>query len=301
MITQALKLDDHFRGRWIPPWLARFEDEPSVALHELLLGGAEVGHLAPVEPEILLRDWMERLGEPMAAAVDEALVEWIGRHWGLAILPGSMDSAPLSATAWRRAMDLMASSPGLRRSGQTLRRLMLGDRAFLSALREGRSHDPEGRAWLALARHQEDRDLLPEWWRLVDLPVDVPWYHGSYAIHGLRGLPEERPGSGGGFPREAAQGLLRYARALAGRVEDGWLLEQKARSEFLRTARATWWAYNFPEKWRSFWRQTLPREGEEGDRVAGWVRQLDPKLRKASFPVRPGRAHRSGGGSEGPW
>ena len=288
----ALKLDDFYRGRRIPPWLRRFEDDPAAALHDLLLGRAALGHLNPVEPSQLLRDWMEGLGEPMVESVDTALAAWIERWWGTPVLPRSADSAALSADAWRRAFDVLGAEPRMTRSAEALRRFMPEERAFLRALSEGRSRDPEGRAWLALARRQTNRGLITDWWRLCELPADVPWFHGGYGIQGLRHLPEESPGSGGGFPAEVAEGLVRFAAALERRIQDGWLVESMAESEFLRVARLTMWAYNFHNRWLPFWRQTLPVEGGDDRIVDGWVRKLFPDKLKIAHSEQQRRGKR---------
>lgn len=287
--AMSLRLEEEFAGGWIPPWLRRFETEPVAALEVLLLGVADIGHLAPEEPEVLLGDWMTRLDGPMTAAVDIAMADWIATRWGRPVVPSSGADAVLTAHAWRRAMDVIANGRLTKAADELRERLLQEGRGFLAGLRIGRAADPEGRAWLALARHQNDRELAPFWWRLVDLPPEAPWYHGPYGLHGLRGLPEERPGSGGGFPREVAEGLLSYAHALHRRASDGWLGSDVARREFLLTARTTQWAYPFPERWRAFWRRTLPPEGEPDAPVQEWVRELEPKLKMASKKVQRGR------------
>ncbi|NJL27724.1 MAG: hypothetical protein HC897_07430 [Thermoanaerobaculia bacterium] len=272
----ALRLNDVFRGTRIPRGLGTFEDDPDAALHDLLLGRSSLGSLAPAEPAQLLLDWLEGIGEPFVSTIDEALARWIEAHWGRPVLPGSAESPELSADAWCRAFEVIAAAESLPAALGALRGRMPEQRAFLSLLRSGRARDPEGRAWLALARNQTDRSLLPTWWWLVQLPPDAPWYYGALGICGLRGLPEEKRGSGGGFPREVAIGLAKLAKALAERCEDGWLEKSLAETEFLRTARTTMWAYNWHERWLGFWREQPPAEKGENQLAGSWISQLFP-------------------------
>ena len=281
----ALDFDRIFEGRRVPAWLRRFESDPDAALRDLLLGRADLGHLSAAEPGEILLDWLEGLGTTHAEfrdAVDTALAKWIEQSWGQSTLPLAGGSAAVVATAWVRAANLIAFSPGLERAARALRSLFPEQRIFLSALSEGRARDPEGRAWLALARHQEDRSLLEEWWRLCTLPPDVPWYHGGYGIHGLRGLQ-----TSGTFPNEVAEGLARLAAALAERAQEGWLEERTARDEFSRTARLTMAAYPWEDRWISFWRHALGRLRNEDART--WVESLFPQELKKT-----GRSHTAG-------
>lgn len=272
----ALRLNDVFRGTRIPRGLATFEDDPDAALHDLLLGRSSLGSLAPAEPAQLLLDWLEGIGEPFVSTIDGALAHWIESHWGEPVLPGSAESPELSADAWSRAFEVIASAERLPTALGALRHHMPEQRAFLSLLRSGRSRDPEGSAWLALARQQNDRSLASVWWWLVQLPPDAPWYYGALGIRGLRGLPEGKRGSGGGFPHEVAMGLAKLANALADRCEDGWLEKTQAEKEFLRTARTTMWAYNWHERWLGFWREQLAADQGESQLAASWIRQLFP-------------------------
>src|SRR5260221_5160966 len=140
---------------------------------------------------------------------------------------------------------------------------------------EGRSRDPEGRAWLAVARHQVGDSLLEWWWTLCSLPPDVPWYHGEYGIDGLRHL---FPPGKKGIPPQVAEGLLRLADGLAGRVEDGWLNESDARAEFQRLARTASRAYPFPERWAAVWSSSVQKCRQELAR--SWAEHLLPAGRQ---------------------
>jgi len=279
-----LALDHTFAGRRVPPWLRRFEAAPEEALQDLLLGGADLGHLNPADPERVLLDWIESLGpgSGLLAAVDRALASWIERSWGDPDPEGL--GAAVSAVAWCRAADLIGGCPGeggLSGAAKALRERFLDEPSFLRSIAEGRARDPEARSWLALAAHQADRTLLPRWWSLCSLPPDVPWYHGELGIYGLRGLPPEAPQTAGGFPKEVPEGLARLADALARRVEDGWLESEPARAEFTATARLTMEAYPFPrERWLPFWRHVLQDRRLRESLAERWVRDLSPKLDK---------------------
>jgi tetratricopeptide (TPR) repeat protein len=278
-MMMALELDRIFQGRRIPSWLQRFESDPSEALEDLLLGRAALGHLNADEPVEILLDWLESMGgqSEFPQQVDAALARWIEENWGKSNLPKT-GSAAVLAVAWSRVANLTAFEPRLVEAGKKLRSFFPEQRSFLSALSEGRTRDPEGRAWLAVARHQEDRTLLSDWWRLSNLAPDVPWYHGIYGIQGLRGLPAENASREGAFPMEVAEGLARLASGLARRVGEGWLKSSTARDEFLRTARLTMSAYPVG-RWISFWRHILQENrlrDEEGE-ARSWVEVLFPQ------------------------
>jgi tetratricopeptide (TPR) repeat protein len=275
----ALELDRIFQGGRIPGWLQKFEANPSEALEDLLLGRAALGHLNADEPVEILLDWLESLGErsEFPAQVDAALAEWIERSWGRSRLPKT-ESAAVLAVAWTRAANLIAFEPRLVQAARRLRAHFPQDRSFLSALSEGRARDPEGRAWLAVARHQEDRSLLSDWWRLCNLAPDAPWYHGIYGIQGLRGLPAESASREGAFPTEVAEGLARLASGLARRAGEGWLEPTTASEEFLRMARLTMSAYP-AARWVSFWRHSLQenRFRDGGEEARPWIQDLFPQ------------------------
>ncbi|MFY9824729.1 MAG: tetratricopeptide repeat protein [Thermoanaerobaculia bacterium] len=271
-----LQLDQIFQGRQAPRWLHQFQTDPDTALLDLLLGRAILGHLNVDEPSEILLDWLETLGPDFEESVDAALARWIERSWGRFSLPESKSAAVL-AIAWSRAGSLIAFESCLVQSARCLRRLFPQDRLFLSALSEGRARDPEGRAWLALARHQKDRFLLQDWWRMSNLAPDVPWYHGAYGIQGLRGLPAESAAREGTFPAEVAEGLARLASGLFQRVTEGWLEEATARAEFLRTARLTMDAYPLRDRWLSFWRHALQARRISEEEGPSWIKELFPQ------------------------
>lgn len=167
----SLDLDRIFAGGQVPGWLRAFAADPDGALHDLLLGRAELGHLTVAEPVDLLLGWLRTLGEGsgFVGQVDRALAAWIETYWGRIELPEGADSAAITTNAWLRVTELLAATPlptatpSLTRSGQTLTRRVLADQRYLDSLAEGRSCDPQANAWLALATHQPDRSLLLLW------------------------------------------------------------------------------------------------------------------------------------------
>ena len=271
-------LQEHFQSSVIPPWLLDFNDDPEAALRDFLRGRALLGHLIGPGWDELLLDWLQGFGarSHYARMLDNALTGWIDCHWGDLLLPNT-ESATLTSRAWLRAIDTIAASPlvdsrdavsareyPLFGAATLLREKMLGDRRFLDGMTEARSHDPQGRAWVALANHQTDRTLLDEWWRLVSLPPDEPWYRGQHGLAGLRRLPPENSAFGGGFNKELAEGLGRLGEALWQRVREGWLPEEAARTEFSSLASLTMASSDFPDRWRGYWRHLARRHREDG-------------------------------------
>ncbi len=269
-------MDALFEGRSVPRWLRAFERDPDEALDALLFGRADCAHLNAAEPSELLLDWLRALGDDFGTACDVALERWIERAWGQP-LPAT-GSATQAALAWVGACDLIAGSSSLSRAAAALRARFLDERHVLAGLVEGRARDPEGRAWLALARHQPDRALLPEWWRLCSLPPDEPWYRGLYGVQGLEYLPPEQPGRGGGFPVHVAEGLRVLALALLRREHEGWLRPHDGEREFVPVARLTMAAFPFPERWRAFWREALEREPERAEVLREWARKAGARV-----------------------
>ncbi len=281
-----LDFDEIFEGARVPAWLRAFAEDADGAVADLLVGRADLGHLAMADPVQLLLDWLHRLSEAegFAAQVDASLAAWIRRCWGDTALDEASGSPAMTAVAWCRASEAVAGgAPHLKEAAGELelRLLDIDARRFLRDIGQGRSRDPEGRAWLALARNQDDRSLLDTWWGLCALPADQPWYRGEYGIHGLCGLPGD-----GGFPEEAAEGLARLAQALERRSQSGFLNKKTAEKEFLRTTRLTMAAYPFPEDWNSFWRHASDGVLQHDETVLQWVKQLLPKPRAGKKPPR---------------
>ena len=265
-----------FAGRRVPPWLRRFAEEPETALHDLLMGRAALGHLDAAEPGNVLLDWLRLLPADFSTAVDDALAVWIASRWGDSFPPGSAGHASLTAEAWIRVCDLIALDARLGQSAAALRSHVLAQPRFLESLSEGRARDPQGRAWQALARHQTDRSLLPQWWQMCRLPPDQPWRRGACGIDGLLFLPAKTAHLNGGFPYEAAEGLACLGAALWQRQQDGWLATDTARDEWLDLARLAEMAEPFPDRWQDFWRtaQAEPR----CQAWAKWIRRLHSNL-----------------------
>jgi len=269
-----IEFDVIFEGARVPTWLRAFERAPLEAVEDLLAGRADLGLLSAEEPSALLLDWLAGIGDQdgFADEIDEALAWWIDNSWGNPTLESANRSASLTAVAWCRAADVIAMDERLDKSADYLRQHVTNDRRFLNALHEGRGRDPMARAWLAIARHQQDRRLVDQWWRLCSIPPDEPWYRGAFGIHGLRGLPPADQAKKGGFAEEVADGLAMLACALRRHQEEGWLQEKPAENEFLRTARMTTAAYPFPKEWQAFWRHAVERYDNQPPR--GWVKKI---------------------------
>jgi len=274
-----LDLDRIFRGGRVPDWLRSFAADPDTALHDLVLGRADLGHLTVADPVDLLLGWLRALANrsDFTAQVDQSLSSWILRNWGLIELPGGADSATLTSAAWVRVGELLAAAPTLTAAGDVLAQRVLADRRYLNSLCEGRSRDPQAAAWLALATHQRDRSLLTTWWQLCELPPDQPWYRGRCGIAGLRALPGKSAARAGGFPKEVAEGLNRFGLALWRLRDEGWLSPDLAAEEFLDVVRLCLSAYPFPDRWMSFWRHVLRRDYRRGD-LGAWIQRLLPRV-----------------------
>lgn len=249
-----ISFDEIFQGRSTPAWLRGFQLDPFKSLHDLLIGRADLGSLGADEPVSVLTDWLNLFSNQngFSSLVDQALTNWIEYAWHKPLLELTTNSSALTSIAWCRACNLIATNNSLEHSAITLKSKVSDGTHFLDGLRQGRSRDPEGRAWLALSKYQKDRSLLDEWWNLCKLPPTEPWYRGVYGIHGLRGLPSTDPINEGRVPREVAGGLIALASALYNRYRHGWIQEHIARNEFLQITRITIAAYPIPIFWRTF-------------------------------------------------
>jgi len=284
-----MDVDELFDGRRVPAWFRSFSEDPQTAVGDLLVGCADLGVLSAGEPTQVLLDWLETYGdrEGFAEAADKALADWVSTSWGILELPAAAGSAVLTAVAWCRCANVIAVDRRLSQAAAELRERVMAERRFLDALSFGRARDPLGRAWFALAWHQQDRGLLAEWWRLCSLPLDEPWHRGQYGIYGLRGLPAATGYDGGMWCGEVAAGLVKLGRALVARARNGWLDEGAAKQEFQSVARLTMGAYPFPDVWQDFW---APLRDDRDEVFAGWVAPFvggAPRARRGPGPRRP--------------
>nr|VFK23521.1 MAG: Tetratricopeptide repeat-containing protein [Candidatus Kentron sp. MB] len=293
MMTNSFRndLEKRFKDGVIPSWLLHLDQDPEAALHDLLRGRASLGHLSAAEPDELLLDWLRGFGprSHYARLLNGALTTWINRYWGKLLLSDT-GYAVLTSRAWLRAMDTIAASPfvgsedivrpedyPLFGAATSLRERVLADRNFLNDMTEAHTHDPQGIAWVALANHQTDRALLDEWWRLISLPPDEPWYRGKHGLMGLRRLPPENPALRGGFNKELAQGLGRLGETFWARTREGWLPEKEMRAEFSSIAHLTM-GKNFPDRWRGYWRHLADQHRE--DDFVTWLPISEAELKK---------------------
>lgn len=236
-----------------PAWLEDFAanaERPQDVLDELLRRQADLGRLQPMEPEVLLLDWYDRLGRApdFRQRLDAALAAWIAEQWGIL----KLDAGDLRRRSdrWDAALTVVSVTPALDRAVAETVRHFGEAHEFLGPMSQSPSSDPLGVFLSIVARHQKSRELESFWWRMLGLPPEVPYYHAVYAMSGLRGLPPAEPGTGGGFRKDVVQGLLRLAAAFLRLGRDGILAPNFAEEEFLRVGRITLAAYPFLKRWR---------------------------------------------------
>lgn len=238
---------EKFSGEPIPAWLESFQADADDAVDGLLTGRLYLGHLNVAERDLLLADWVERLGdaETFRERLDGALVRWIERYWGKLdyLRPASL------ADTWQRAANAIAfAAPHLAGAAKELRR-HFGDRqSFLGVLSVAPSRDPLGCYLAALAANQSDDALASFWDWMCDLPQGVPLYHARYALEGVAGLPTDAPERcsviGGG--------LLRLGRALHRYVLADIIKASDAEQEWKTLAYWCVTAFPFQARWREF-------------------------------------------------
>ena len=125
-----------FEGAVVPEWLEHFQDEPLVALQDLLVGGADLGMLSADDPTSVLLDWLEGLGAKSGfpVQVDQTLaLERDYCAWGQPVLEAA-GSATMTAVAWCRAADVIAMDERLDRAAGRSSRPCGCDRVFLGLL-----------------------------------------------------------------------------------------------------------------------------------------------------------------------
>jgi tetratricopeptide (TPR) repeat protein len=286
-----------------PEWLTDFDHDAYAAVDAALWQAYYFGNLNVAEPADLLTDWALGIGErnDFVTRLDLVLAQWIQRNWGRQPEAQGTRSAAALAHAWMQLTQVIANVPALIQAPQALRAYFADCQAYLGPLCEGFSRDPLASFLLAVARHQEDRSLLPVWWNYCDLAPGIPWHHGSYGVLGLRGLPTEERG---GFPEHVAYGLLRLGLGLHKRSLDQSLEPHRAEAEFQRAARLTLRAYPFPARWRECWANqlyALRRRDEPVDGIEGWLSKLVPGLehtktdkQHSSFSLPPNMAGEAG-------
>ncbi len=269
------RLDDLFAPQPVPEWLRFFEAEPERAVDALLWRRFYFGPLNVEEPEELLIDWALWMSadEELLGTLDGALALWVEHTWGEH--PGAGDAgggARRLADAWSALAHVVKNVDGLPRTVEALQGVFEEKDEYLGALSVSPSQDPLGRYLDALAAHQQDRSLAPFWWRLCDLGEDTRFYHASYAMAGLIGLPplEEEAG---GFREEVARGAVALARAFDRLVERGVLPEKRAESALRSIVRLAMARFPFPEPWGQVFARAAPRTGERSIR---WLDKLLP-------------------------
>ena len=263
---------DLFPPHSIPEWLEDFDREPDVAVDELLRARYYFGHLNVADPEDLLIDWLSTLDDQsrFRERIDEALARWVIRAWGRPAGSDAGRARELSA-AWSRLADIVAYSESLDKTASELRSRFDDRNAYLGPLSLGPSRDPLGRYLFAIAHYQSDRTLSSAWEEIVELPAQVPFYHGVYGVAGLRGLPPSSDSERGGFRQEVATGLLKLGSSLHRLASDRLLPYQRAKEEFLRVLVLTVSAYPFPSRWS---RAMNAQRRSVSETVLNWVAEV---------------------------
>lgn len=260
-----------------PAWLVAFDDDPSAATDALLRDRFNHGSLNAAEPGVLLAEWANRdwQGADFVPRLDAALAAWVEQTWGRGLVDLSTNQRMALALAWCRLANVVAAMPALDGTVRTLRQRFEQRESYLGPLSTGPTRDPLGRYLLALARHQTDRALWPEWQRLCGLPGDLPYYYGAYGIAGLYGLPPANVI----FRLDVADGLVELFEALARRVDTGRLGEAPATKEALSLGRLSVAASSQPEVWRSVWASVLTDlRPTTSQRAVDWLDELTPGL-----------------------
>ncbi len=240
--------EDAFDSR-LPEWLARFAEAPTPALDELFFRRFFHGHLQVADPEDLLVDWIQMLGDTgdFTARLDGELRAWVERRWG-----GVPESrrAKRWADAWQRLANVVAAVDNeLPLTVEGLRGRFDEAREALGPFSTSPSRDPLGRYLWAIAGHQADRSLEADWWSMCDLGDDVVFYHGSYALGGVAGLPPPPGEEGGGFRNDVVHAVLRLGRAFDRLVAQRRLRLKQAGEEYGVVAGWALAAFPFPDRW----------------------------------------------------
>lgn len=261
---------EKFSGEPVPGWLALFQADPDDALDGLLTGRLHLGHLNIAERDLLLADWVERLGdaESFRQRLDTALARWIKQHWGKLdyLRPANL------ADTWQRAANVIGfAAPHLAGAADELRRHFGQRQSFLGVLTVAPSRDPLGRYLAALAANQRDAVLASFWDWLCDLPQGVPLYHARYALEGVAGLPTEA----GGRCSVIGAGLVRLGEAMRRLVLAEILEDKDAEQEWKTLAYWCLAAFPFPAKWKEFATREVNRLAEPlPEPLRQWLREV---------------------------
>ena len=238
---------EKFSGEPIPVWLELFQANADDAVDGFLTGRIYLGHLNVAERDLLLADWVERLGDAdtFRARLEAALVRWIKNHWGNL---NYLRSASLADT-WQCAANAIAfAAPHLSGAAKELLRHFGERQSFLGGLSVAPSRDPLGRYLAALAANQSDEALVSFWDWMCDLPQGVPLYHARYALEGVAGVPTDSPERcpiiGGA--------LVRLGCALHRYVQAEIIKPAEAEAEWKRLAYWCVTAFPFQARWREF-------------------------------------------------
>jgi tetratricopeptide (TPR) repeat protein len=238
-----------------PSWLLEFPDRPGDSLTALFSEGWFPGHLSAVDPSDLLLDWAHGLSnlDEFGNLLDSAIAEWIRRWWGR----GDPSGDGMQELIWHRVLRVVAHLDQAELANAELWSRRSEAEGVLGPMTRNAARDPMGWYWTCLANSQDahansqDADaLLDDWWRLCNLSLEVPHFHGRIGLLGMRGLPGDDLGR---FRESVAAALLRLARALDDRVKERSLGQRLASAAARTAAIETARAYPFPDAWRDFW------------------------------------------------
>ncbi|MCG8457337.1 MAG: tetratricopeptide repeat protein, partial [Holophagales bacterium] len=265
--------EDLFQGR-LPLWLERFADEPAEAVEELLYRRFHHGHLQPAEPEDLLIDWLELVAntERFAERIDTELSAWLAHSWGG--VPEASETRRW-AEAWQCLANVAGAVDCLPGTVRGLRNRFVEARESLGPFSVSPSLDPYGRYLWALGGHQADRSLGTDWWTMCDLLDDVPFYHASYAIRGVAGLPPTAGEEGGGFRADVVHATVRLGRAFDRLLRQRRLQANQAAEEYGAAVSWALAAFPFLDRWAD---SLAPRWRRLPESVQGWLADRIPDI-----------------------
>jgi tetratricopeptide (TPR) repeat protein len=220
-------------------WLAAFRLDPERAVSDLLWNRFYFGPLNLTERAQLLANWLEILGdsEGFSSQLDAQFAQWIERNWKRFDQPAaSMVSAWTCLSSVIEFSAKMNGAVRLSNAAASLWARFYVRERFLGSFSTAPAADPLGLYLAVIAEFQIDRSLAGFWHQLCNLPDGVPFYHGRYAILGLRRPKAANPTENGSLRAEVVLGMLRLAGALDRLVRERGLHEGLAKSTFRRIA-----------------------------------------------------------------
>ncbi|MCX6766762.1 MAG: hypothetical protein NT170_03225 [Candidatus Moranbacteria bacterium] len=191
----------------IDKWLAYFDQSPTDAIFQVLLGQVYLGAINILEPEDQLKKLFRERPEDLHK-FDRALVAFLEKY--LFIRPedyelSHWDCVLMSAFRAIAGLDLKGAQLYLHANYKLAWE-------WLTSLYEGTSRDPLGTLLWALALSQTNRELIPLWLNLCGMKIKVP--DDTYWGTGILGLVKLPGGGEGELDPLVFQGLRDLADAL---------------------------------------------------------------------------------------